>query len=114
MGQDGYFKSRLDSIIRSAKSLKFTTPEGNTITGYTNILRYIRKKGYTSEDVPEFSRIRNMIDIALSEAKNRVYNRISTANEVNAKEMNKNQRVYSGENMDLDNIDRLLQLNNSN
>ena len=114
MGQDGYFKSRLDGIIRSAKSLKFTTPEGDTITGYTNILHYIRKKGYTSEDVPEFSRIRNMIDIALSEAKNRVYNRISTANEVNAKEMNKNQRVYSGENMDLDNIDRLLQLNNSN
>ena len=36
--------------------------------------------------IPEFSNIRNRLDLALTSAKNRVYNRISTANEIRAKE----------------------------
>lgn len=114
IGQDGHFNRSIKTIMRSANSLTYKTEEGKTIKGYINILHYIRKKGYTSEDIPEFSNIRNRLDLALTSAKNRVYNRISTANEIRAKESVKRQKVYAGKNMNMDSIDRLLQLNNSN
>ena len=113
MGQDGYFHSELQKIMRSAARVEFDDPNGETIKGLENVLRYIRSKGYSSEDVPEFSRIRSRLNIALRTAKSRIINRISNSNEIREREMQKLQKKNAGRNQDLDKINRILQLNNN-
>ena len=114
VGEDKTFNRQLKQIIRGAKALKETTDDGKTLTGYVDILSYYRKKGYTSEDLPDYSRIRNMLDLAISQSIRRVQNRISTATEVKRKEMEKRLRVQFGKDKNIDALDRILQLNNSN
>ncbi len=113
IGQDGYFNQQLKSVMRQAEQMTFTAKNGKTIKGYRNILLYLRKNGYTAEDVPEFSNITNRLDLALATAKNKVYGRISTANEITNKERLKHQKKSYGVKMDMDNLDRILELNNS-
>ena len=100
--------------MRLATSMTFTTDEGKTLKGYVDIMSHLRSKGYTSEDLPEFSRVRSMLDAALSESIRRVSNRISDANSIKKQEMQKRQKVRLGESKNIEGLDRLLQLNNSN
>ena len=113
MGQDGYFHDELKNIMRSAKRVSIEDDNGKTIKGFENVLRYIRSKGYSSEDVPEFSRIKTRINIALRTAKSRIINKISTANEIRHKEIQKRMKATAGKDQDLDSINRILQLNNN-
>ena len=55
-----------------------------------------------------------MLDLAISQSIRRVQNRISTATEVKRKEMEKRLRVQFGKDKNIDALDRILQLNNSN
>ena len=113
IGQDGTFKNRINQAMRAAKYMTHTTKSGEVIKGYENILRYMRRNGYTSEDLPEFGPIINMLDSGLADAKSNVVNRISTANKVRQKEMEKSSKKAYGESENINAIDRILQLNNS-
>ena len=113
MGQDGFFHKELQKIMRSAKRVSIVNDQGKTIKGFENVLRYIRSKGYTSEDIPEFGRIKTRLNIALRTAKSRIVNRISTSNEIKKKEIEKSLKSHAGKNQDLNKIDRILQLNNN-
>jgi len=114
VGEDGNFNRKLKSIMRYATRMTFTTDEGKTLKGYVDIMSHLRSKGYTSEDLPEFSRVRSMLDAALSESIRRVSNRISDANSIKKQELQKRQKVRLGESKNIEGLDRLLQLNNSN
>ena len=114
VGEDKTFNRELKSIIRSANSLTYTTDQGKTLKGYVDILSHLRKQGYTSEDLPDYSNIRNMLDLAVSRAIRRVENRISTATEIKAKEIQKRQKIQYSKSENIDALDRILQLNNSN
>ena len=94
--------------------MTYTTDQGKTLKGYVDILSHLRKQGYTSEDLPDYSNIRNMLDLAVSRAIRRVENRISTATENKAKEIQKRQKIQYSKSENIDALDRILQLNNSN
>ncbi len=113
IGQDGYFREQIRTAMRVAESLTHTTDSGEVIKGYENIVRYLRRNGYSSQDLPEFSVINDILDSGLSDAKTRVVNRISTANKIRQKEMEKSMKKAYGRSEDVQGIDRILELNNS-
>tara|TARA_B100000029_G_C17487615_1_gene927901 strand:- start:13 stop:1335 length:1323 start_codon:yes stop_codon:yes gene_type:complete len=113
IGQDGYFREQIRTAMRVAESLTHTTDSGEVIKGYENIVRYLRRNGYSSQDLPEFSVVNNILDSGLSDAKTRVVNRISTANKIRQKEMEKSMKKAYGRSQDVQGIDRILELNNS-
>ena len=70
IGKDGGLKQEINEIMKSAKYMEYTTEGGRVIKGYENILRYLRSRGYSSEDLPEFGRIKTRLNIAIRDAIN--------------------------------------------
>ena len=113
LGEDGYFNKRLKDIMARASDMKFTDPnDGTVIKGYVNINRYLRDKGYTSEDFKEYGRIKLMIDIALREAINRVETDVTGYDLIKQQELLKHQAKSAALNQDKERLDRVLNLRN--
>ena len=113
IGEDGGLKKEIQNIMRRAKHMEYTTDSGKTIKGYENILRHLRSRGYSSEDLPEFGLIKTQLDIAIRDAVNRIENQISTINEIEQKRYEKLYKKEAGKREDVPSIDRILQLNNN-
>ena len=113
MGLDGWFHERLKKIAHEAGKMEWTDPETKqTIKGYVNINRYLRRKGYSSEDFPEWGTVNHRLDIALRQAINRVEKRIDGYSLIRQQELLKHQATRAAANEDMNKLNRVLNLRN--
>ena len=113
MGLDGWFHKRLKKIAHEAGKMEWTDPETKqTIKGYVNINRYLRRKGYSSEDFPEWGTVNHRLDIALRQAINRVEKRIDGYSLIRQQELLKHQATRAAANEDMNKLNRVLNLRN--
>jgi hypothetical protein len=70
VGEQGYFKSELQKIIRRANNLSYTDEQGKTHKGFRNIVKALRLGNISQEefDHKEFGLIFSQIDKALRTA----------------------------------------------
>ena len=116
MGEDGYFRQRLLSIMRQAKNMSIVDPKTNRqIKGYVNIMDYYRNNiGYTSSQFEDYGNIKAQIEDALREAQRRVETQLEDYNDILQKEQNLKTRGIAETRGDMNTVNRILQLNSSN
>ena len=116
MGEDGYFRQRLLSIMRQAKNMSIVDPKTNRqIKGYVNIMDYYRNNiGYTSSQFEDYGNIKAQIEDALREAQRRVETQLEDYNDILQKEQNLKIKGIAETRGDMNTVNRILQLNSSN
>jgi len=113
LGDDGYFHRRLKDIYEEAGHMVYTDPETKqTIKGYVAINHYLRRKGYSSADFPEWGRVNHQIDVALRRAINRVEGDVTGYHLIRQQELLKHQATSAAARQDQEGLDEALNLKN--
>jgi len=111
MGQDGHFNREINKIMKKAEQVTYKTPDGQTITGYVNVMRYHRRVGNTSESLETYSRIVPQIESLLRQSMKRVEHRLSTYSRIKQEGYLKNQIDQSAKSQKSAELNELLELN---
>ena len=114
MGYDGYFNTRLKEIMRESESVTHITPDGKAIKGYLKVMRYLRRTGNSSKAVEEYSKTKNKIDAALTEAIGRVHSKLPDFAEIDLQGKLKGRTEAAALEQDSETLNRLLEVNKSN
>ena len=111
MGEDGYFNRELQTIMKQAEQVTYTTPQGKTIVGYTDVMRHFRRTGRGSDQIEEYSRIMKLTESALRTAMSRVESRLSTYDQIKLDGQLQTQIKSSAESQNDDKLNELLEIN---
>ena len=111
MGEDGYFNKGLNRIMKEAKQVRYTTPDGKTIKGFVNIMRYFRRTGKTSESLESYSRIVSKVETLLRRSMKRVESRLSTYDRIKLEGNVLNQINQAAESQKSNELNELLEIN---
>ena len=111
MGEDGYFNRELNRIMRAAEDVTYITPDGQTITGYVNVMRHFRRSGNTEASLETYSRIVPRVESLLRRSMKRVEYRLSTYNRIKEEGSLQNQINQSAKAQQDQQLNELLEIN---